>query len=299
MDAKQLKQRTRQIKIKTGACRRLTKDLQFYVKEKNEYVKKLGELKEGGADKHALKKQTELLEETCAVLINTHGKVKEAYTALDQILLGAKGTPSLEESEEFKAGAAQLQATHNLLNRKKKTPAGGPLTLYYWPIQGRAAAVFRMLEEKGAEYKVITDFDEIKKRVACFGAKTANFAVPLIVDGDNVITQSVACNMYIGEKLGFDDEVKVKAKLMQTHLNLSDFSGELAKAAAAGDSLHKFITGGRFAQWMGCISAGINPDSALNSTDFALQAAYQWVKFTVLSATLNHSYPGFEPRRRS
>ncbi len=123
MDAKQLKQRTRQIRIKSGSCKRLTKDLQLYIEEKRQNMEKLAEVKAAGADKHEIKKHTELLEETCAVLISTFGKVKDAYTSLDQILLSGKETQEIVDSDEFQEGLRQLQATHDLMNsKKKKTP---------------------------------------------------------------------------------------------------------------------------------------------------------------------------------
>eukprot|EP00465_Bigelowiella_longifila_P000224 CAMPEP_0185281624 /NCGR_PEP_ID=MMETSP1359-20130426/66798_1 /TAXON_ID=552665 /ORGANISM="Bigelowiella longifila, Strain CCMP242" /LENGTH=144 /DNA_ID=CAMNT_0027877077 /DNA_START=93 /DNA_END=528 /DNA_ORIENTATION=- len=117
------KQIIRQLHIQTGACKRLTNDLKMYIEEKNDYMKKLKSLEDSKADKYKIKTQRELLEETCAVLLDTYGKAKEAYAKLDKMMVAITngGQESIQNSEEAKKAAVQLVATHGVLNPKKKT----------------------------------------------------------------------------------------------------------------------------------------------------------------------------------
>ncbi|GAB5353981.1 hypothetical protein AAMO2058_000080500 [Amorphochlora amoebiformis] len=118
MNFQDVKKVQRQLKIHTGACKRLTVDLKLYVEEKNELFAKLKKVEAGG-DKYAIKTQRELLEETCAVIIDTHGKVKNAYQKLDRLVCSVRSKSSLCSLEEVEIALAQLKTTHTLLNSKK------------------------------------------------------------------------------------------------------------------------------------------------------------------------------------
>mmetsp|Transcript_25289 Transcript_25289/g.40566 ORF Transcript_25289/g.40566 Transcript_25289/m.40566 type:complete len:324 (-) Transcript_25289:331-1302(-) len=117
-----VKQVIRQLRIQTGACKRLTNDLKMYIEEKNDYIKRLKSLEDSKADKYKIKTQRELLEETCAVLLDTYGKAKEAYAKLDKMMVSITngGEETIQNSEEAKKAAAQLITTHGVLNPKKK-----------------------------------------------------------------------------------------------------------------------------------------------------------------------------------
>eukprot|EP00954_Amorphochlora_amoebiformis_P023827 1362311-Amorphochlora_amoeboformis.AAC.2 len=72
------------------------------------------------------------------------------------------------------------------------------LTLYYWPLLGRSAGIFRMLQEAKADYTHVSDKKEMAKVCAAFGAsKGANFAPPVLVDGEVKLSQSIAIMIYL------------------------------------------------------------------------------------------------------
>ena len=69
---------------------------------------------------------------------------------------------------------------------------------------GHAGASLCMLEEAGAPYEVVSDFMPFGL-FSAFGADaTDNFAPPLIVDGEEHISQSTACVMHVGNKHSLD-----------------------------------------------------------------------------------------------
>lgn len=78
------------------------------------------------------------------------------------------------------------------------------VTLYYWPAFARAGALIRMLEEKGVPYEHKSSKEEMAAKATAFGASGVNIAPPIIEDGGTIISQSVACTMYLGKRLGFD-----------------------------------------------------------------------------------------------
>ena len=70
-------------------------------------------------------------------------------------------------------------------------------------MHGRAGPALRMLAEAGVEVAHESTFPKIASVSAAFGAQTDTFAPPILVDGDNVICQSVAVAHYVGSKYGF------------------------------------------------------------------------------------------------
>ena len=52
----------------------------------------------------------------------------------------------------------------------------------------------------GIEYVHKSEFPEIASVCGAFGADSATFAPPVVVDGDYVVSQSTAAAMYAGQK---------------------------------------------------------------------------------------------------
>ena len=76
------------------------------------------------------------------------------------------------------------------------------LKVYYWPMLARGAPLVRMLEHTGTPYEYISDPARFAEVCSNKGATGSQFAPPVIVDGDFVISQSTACTAYLGNKLG-------------------------------------------------------------------------------------------------
>ena len=78
-----------------------------------------------------------------------------------------------------------------------------PVKVYYWGgMFGRAGPALRMLEEAGAPYEIISDMPSMGPMFGAFGGDASdNFAPPLVVDGDERISQSTAICMHVGNKV--------------------------------------------------------------------------------------------------
>lgn len=64
--------RVRQIKIKTGVLRRLTKEKTSYEKEIDQQKLRIEKLRGEGKDEHVLKKEEEVLQESAMMIPDSH-----------------------------------------------------------------------------------------------------------------------------------------------------------------------------------------------------------------------------------
>ena len=141
-----------------------------------------------------------------------------------------------------------------------------PLRILYHAMLGRAGAVVRMCEEKGQPYEFISDFPELAKVCGAFGAaESGTFAPPVVQDGDVTVSQSGACTMYIGEKLGLSAGVPNAAVAMQHLCDIGDWVVECGNAFSAikelapeeaVQSLRAFAQK-RFVQWVAVLEQSI------------------------------------------
>jgi len=99
--------RVRQIKIKTGVVKRLTKEKEMYEKEAVQIAGKIEKMKEEGKDEYDIKKQNEVLNESRSMVPDTVRRLKAAHAELDELL---KKESDLAESEEFSAAQEALTA---------------------------------------------------------------------------------------------------------------------------------------------------------------------------------------------
>ncbi|XP_067667202.1 tubulin-specific chaperone A-like [Haliotis asinina] len=91
-------QRIKQIKIRTGVVKRLTKEKSMYEKEVETLEARVNKLKEEGADEHDVRKQTEVLQESRMMIPDTKKRLKTACEELNQML---QKDSDLSEREEF------------------------------------------------------------------------------------------------------------------------------------------------------------------------------------------------------
>jgi glutathione S-transferase len=186
-------------------------------------------------------------------------------------------------------------------------PFSKDLTVYYWPMMGRAGAVMRMLDYAGVPYKHKSEFGEIASVCGAFGAQTTVFAPPVVVDGDYKISQSTAIAMYVGKKCGLtkgmdeDKALQILADLIDTFEN-----GIGAAADKGGSALKQFFEDGkpsRFAKLMGNIERNIQGPyffgASLTVPDFVLAALTDWQDFTKLEVRIHGHEPSGGERRRA
>uniref|UniRef100_A0A7S4M3K0 Glutathione transferase n=1 Tax=Prymnesium polylepis TaxID=72548 RepID=A0A7S4M3K0_9EUKA len=161
------------------------------------------------------------------------------------------------------------------------------LQVYYWPMLARGAALVRMLEHTGTEYTYTSDKGEMAKLASAFGASVADtFAPPIVVDGDVMVSQSVASCLYVGEKVGLLPDSINKFKAMQYCADIVDtFEGNLGKHNEAADALKAFLEGSRFKSLMANLERGIKGPFYFgdepSAVDFFLLQHMDWRSWTI------------------
>ncbi|KAM3940523.1 tubulin-specific chaperone A [Leptodactylus fuscus] len=99
--------RVRQIKIKTGVVKRLSKEKLMYEKEAKQQEEKIERMKSEGGDEYVIKKQKEILQESRMMIPDCHRRLEAAHADLARILEDEK---DLEETEEFKDARDMLDS---------------------------------------------------------------------------------------------------------------------------------------------------------------------------------------------
>ncbi|XP_063433754.1 tubulin-specific chaperone A-like [Mytilus galloprovincialis] len=97
--------RVRQIKIKTGVVKRLTKEKLSYEKESEQQEAKIEKMKTEGKDEYDIKKQVEVLGECKQMIPDSLKRLKVAHEELTKLL---EKEEDLKEAEEYKAAETSL-----------------------------------------------------------------------------------------------------------------------------------------------------------------------------------------------
>jgi len=103
----------KQLSIKTGIVKRLVKEHASYVKEVEKDTEKLNKMKEDPtADEYAIKKFSEVVQETRGMIPVVAGKAHKAAKELQAFLEANQG--SLEGTSEYNNATAELQSANEL-----------------------------------------------------------------------------------------------------------------------------------------------------------------------------------------
>ncbi|XP_058445799.1 tubulin-specific chaperone A [Malaya genurostris] len=106
--------RLRQLTIKTGVVKRLSKEKTVYEKEVDTQRNRIEKLKANGADDHDIRKQEEVLQESMMMVPDCQRRLAKAYEELNEML---KNEEELKESDQYIAALSILEdAKVNLPN---------------------------------------------------------------------------------------------------------------------------------------------------------------------------------------
>lgn len=179
-----------------------------------------------------------------------------------------------------------------------------PVTIYYWGMFGRAGAAIRMLEHANAPYVVKSEFPDVASVASAFGASSDNFAPPILIDGDEHISQSTAVCMHIGNKHGLNANILNPAKAVQYMADLIDLfelgiAGAAKGVGAEGAATFKaYLEGDRFPKILGNLERSITGPFYFGDlptyVDFLLCAAMDWADtnyFNRISVTPFAAFP--------
>ncbi|XP_068635863.1 tubulin-folding cofactor A-like [Aristolochia californica] len=97
----------RNLKIKTGSCKRILKELQSYQKEVENEAAKTANMKEKGADPYDLKQQENVLAESRMM-------IPDCSKRLEASLIDLKGT--LEELKESNQQGPEIDEAESVIN---------------------------------------------------------------------------------------------------------------------------------------------------------------------------------------
>lgn len=97
--------RLRQLTIKTGVVKRLSKEKTVYEKEVITQRNRIDKLKTEGADDHVLRKQEEVLQESMMMVPDCQRRLAKAFDELSEMI---KNEEELKESDQYIAAVAIL-----------------------------------------------------------------------------------------------------------------------------------------------------------------------------------------------
>ncbi|KAK2721051.1 tubulin-specific chaperone A-like [Artemia franciscana] len=99
--------RIKNLKIKTGVVKRITKEKISYEKELEKEKERLQKQKDAGEDEHVLRKQEEIIQECLQMIPDSVRRLNSAVTDLHNSLDAEK---DLEEIEEYQIALLSIAA---------------------------------------------------------------------------------------------------------------------------------------------------------------------------------------------
>ncbi|XP_053679389.1 tubulin-specific chaperone A [Anopheles nili] len=98
--------RLRQLTIKTGVVKRLSKEKTVYEKEVVTQQNRIEKLKAAGSDDHVLRKQEEVLQESMMMVPDCQRRLAKAYADLSEMI---RNEEELKETEQYQAAQGVLE----------------------------------------------------------------------------------------------------------------------------------------------------------------------------------------------
>ncbi|XP_050045511.1 tubulin-specific chaperone A [Dermacentor andersoni] len=102
----------RNLKIKTGIVKRMTKEKAAYLKEVEVERERVIKMKEMGKDEYDLKRQEAVVNETLSMVPDSHKRLLIAYNELKEVL---ESSEHLSEREEYLAAKEVLEQAQQSL----------------------------------------------------------------------------------------------------------------------------------------------------------------------------------------
>ena len=91
----------RQLKIKSGIVKRITREFESYLKEVAKDKDRIEKLRENGAEAHDVRKQEEVLQETISMVPNTRKRLQDALEDLCNFMKDNDTDEELMRTEEW------------------------------------------------------------------------------------------------------------------------------------------------------------------------------------------------------
>ncbi|KAG1656700.1 hypothetical protein FOA52_004761 [Chlamydomonas sp. UWO 241] len=98
----------KQLKVRTGVVKRLTKELGYYSKERDDEAARVEKMRADGKDSHDIKQAENCLAESAMMIPQTREKLEAGFADLESCV--AENGAETAESEELKAANEALEA---------------------------------------------------------------------------------------------------------------------------------------------------------------------------------------------
>lgn len=150
-----------------------------------------------------------------------------------------------------------------------------------------------MMWTSGTPYEFISEFPKLAALGSFREGTGDTFAPPIVVDGETVISQSVACCWYLAKKLGLLPPDECKG--LQYLLDIQDvFENSLGKHNEQGPALKKFLEGGRWEKLMANLERSIKGPYYFGAEpcvcDFFLLGILDWRGVTFDKLKAKHGF---------
>lgn len=107
--------RIRQLKIKTGVCKRSGKEKASYVKEAEQQKAKIEKMKAEGKDEYEIRKMGEVLQETQQMVPDCHRRLVKAREELEKMIAEMEADFGESENKDFLAAKEALEQSAEYL----------------------------------------------------------------------------------------------------------------------------------------------------------------------------------------
>lgn len=106
----------RQLKIKTGVVKRITREYESYQKEIQRDKNRIDKLRDSSADEHQIRKQEEVLAETISMVPNTRKRLQDALEDLCNFMKENDTEQELTVTEEWNEAGNIVNAAREVFS---------------------------------------------------------------------------------------------------------------------------------------------------------------------------------------
>merc|ERR550514_2018685 len=116
----------KQLRIKTGVCKRLRKDITYYEKEKAQQEQKIAKMVDEGKCEYDVKKQREVLDETISMLPETKGRLENGFDDLKAFIDSSQvdSNDELKETELYQQAQDIIKEVATFLGHETEEAKG-------------------------------------------------------------------------------------------------------------------------------------------------------------------------------
>ncbi|KAJ3428971.1 tubulin-specific chaperone a [Anaeramoeba flamelloides] len=106
----------KQIRIKTGACKRLYKEKKYYEMEATKQETKIKELRTKNTDQYTINKQEEILQETRSMIPDCINRLENYYEGLVELVENERDNAEVNQTTQYKDALEIIEEVKQLFD---------------------------------------------------------------------------------------------------------------------------------------------------------------------------------------